>query len=320
MHHYPRLRALLSEVRPEVIHLWEEPWSLVAWQAARLRDNILPDTRLIIETEQNILRRLPPPFQRIRSRTLKRTDLLIGRQRESLDVARACGFEGPTAVVESGVDRAIFRPLDCALSRDTMRRRGVVLGYVGRIVRKKGLDDVVDAIRASGRDITLYIVGAGADREHILGRAAALGLAERVHVLDPRSPAEVAEFINSLDALVLMSRTTRTWKEQFGRVIMEAHACGVPVIGSDSGAIPNVVAQGGWIVKEGDVGALAELLRRLDDDRTELARMAAAGLAQGGSRFAIETIARDLANALITASLIRRPPSKNTTTEFSTVP
>jgi glycosyltransferase involved in cell wall biosynthesis len=311
LHYYPDLHDLLSRLRPDVIHLWEEPWSLVAWHAARLRDRILPHAALIIETEQNILRRLPAPFERIRSGTLKRTDLLIGRQAECLSVARACGFEGPTAVIEFGVDSTIFRPTDRPASRDASRaKRRFVLGYVGRIVREKGLDDVIDAVRASGRDIRLYILGAGADRERLLRRAAELGIAERVRALDPRRPPEVAQFINSLDALVLMSRTTRTWKEQFGRVIMEAHACGVPVIGSNSGAIPGVVAQGGWIIKEGDVDALSRLIRRLDDDRTEVARMGAAGLAQAEGRFAVETIADALADAFVKAWQIRQAPRK----------
>ena len=69
LHHYPRLPSLLRQLRPDVIHLWEEPWSAVALQAARLRDRLLPDAALVLETDQNILRRMPPPFERIRAWT-----------------------------------------------------------------------------------------------------------------------------------------------------------------------------------------------------------------------------------------------------------
>ena len=94
LHHYPKLGEVLSSLRPDVIHLWEEPWSLVGLQAVRLRDRLLPDAAVILETDQNILRRLPPPFQQIRRYNLKRIDLLIGRQPESLEVARALELDG----------------------------------------------------------------------------------------------------------------------------------------------------------------------------------------------------------------------------------
>ena len=100
--------------------------------------------------------------------------------------------------------------------------------------------------------------------------------------------------MRGIDVLVLLSQTTRTWKEQFGRVIMEAQACGTPVIGSDCGAIPSVVGSGGWIVGEDDVAGLTALLDRLAYDPAELAQKAAEGLAQVARRFTPEKVAADL--------------------------
>jgi glycosyltransferase involved in cell wall biosynthesis len=62
---------------------------------------------------------------------------------------------------------------------------------------------------------------------------------------------------------VLPSRSRPNWVEQFGRVLIEAMACGVPVVGSDCGEIPNVVGDAGLIFPEGDVEALRECLARL---------------------------------------------------------
>jgi glycosyltransferase involved in cell wall biosynthesis len=75
-------------------------------------------------------------------------------------------------------------------------------------------------------------------------------------------------FWSSLDVLVVPSRTTRNWAEQFGRVIVEAMARDVPVVGSSSGAIPEVIGDAGLVVPEGDVEALAAALTRLraEDD------------------------------------------------------
>jgi len=83
------------------------------------------------------------------------------------------------------------------------------------------------------------------------------------------------DYYNQLDALVLPSLTRPNWKEQFGRVLVEAMACGVPVVGSDSGEIPNVIGEAGMIFAEGDVWALRARLSRLMADpalREELAR------------------------------------------------
>jgi glycosyltransferase involved in cell wall biosynthesis len=76
---------------------------------------------------------------------------------------------------------------------------------------------------------------------------------------------------------VVPSLTRGNWKEQFGRVIVEAMACGVPVIGSSSGAIPDVIGDAGLIVPEGDVRALADGLRRLMHDPDLRRRMGGQG-------------------------------------------
>ena len=259
-HHYLNLGNVLRQIRPEVLHLWEEPWSFVALQAARLRDRLLPHTALLFETEQNILRRLPPPFEQIRRYTLGRTNLLIGRQAQALDVARACGFSGPTAIVEYGVDADIFARRDRDQARRTMGFHGFTLGYVGRVIQPKGLETAIAAIALCNVPVSLVILGTGSAQDALLRQARELGVADRVRFLGMAVPSQVAQVMNGLDALVLLSRTTRSWKEQFGRVIMEAHACGVPVIGSDSGSIPGVVGEGGWIVPEGDAAALGRLL------------------------------------------------------------
>lgn len=306
LHHYPRLGRLLREANPDVIHLWEEPWSVIAAQAEWLRTRYLPDTALVLETDQNILRRMPPPFEQMRRRALSRTDLLIGRAEEALAVCRACGYDGPTDTVEYGADHAVFRPGDRDAARAEFGASGLTVGYVGRLVPEKGLLEVLDAMAASRTPTTLLVLGTGPQRDELVGRAAELGLSERLKLFNPRPPAEVARFMSSLDALVLMSRTMRTWKEQFGRVIMEAQACAVPVIGSSSGSIPGVVDAGGWIVPEGDAPALAKLLDHLGDNPGELRAKGERGRQDALRRFTYETVAAALHRAWTRAAAARR--------------
>ena len=89
--------------------------------------------------------------------------------------------------------------------------------------------------------------------------------------------AGVPKFIDSLDALVIPSETTPTWKEQFGRVIPEAFSIGVPVVGSDSGSIPEIIGDAGLVFHEKDYEQLTSLLQALIDHPERLPDMSAKG-------------------------------------------
>jgi len=101
-------------------------------------------------------------------------------------------------------------------------------------------------------------------------------------------PAE----LRRLDALALPSHTTRGWKEQFGRVLIEAMSCGVPVIGSSSGEIPNVIGDAGLIYPEGDVRALAATIGRLAAQPALYADLARRGRARVLERYTQAALAR----------------------------
>jgi glycosyltransferase involved in cell wall biosynthesis len=296
LHFYRGLGRLLRELQPGVIHLWEEPWGLVALQAIILRALFVPRAAIVLETDQNILRRLPAPFEQIRRFALSRTDALVVRNADALAVARATGYCGPAMIVEYCVDASIFHPRGRVAARAALGVSGLVVGYAGRLVEAKGLAKVIAAVARCRAQVTLLLLGDGPDIGILAAQARALAVADRVRFLPPRPTEGVAEFMRGIDLLVLFSQTTGTWKEQFGRVIIEAQACGTPVIGSDSGSIPAVVGGGGWIVGEDDVLGLAALLDRLADDRGEIAAKAAEGLAQAARRFSSDKVARDLRN------------------------
>jgi len=175
----------------------------------------------------------------------------------------------------------------------------------------------VTAVARCGGQPTLLLLGAGPEHAALRDQAKSLGIADRVRFLAPRPHEQVAEFMRGIDVLVLLSQTTRTWKEQFGRVIIEAQACGTPVIGSDSGSIPSVVGPGGWIVGEDDVSGLTALLDRLADDPAEIAEKASEGLAQAAWRFTPQKVAADLSDAYCRAVERRRGQRDTTNTNHS---
>ncbi|MEO0964990.1 MAG: glycosyltransferase [Planctomycetota bacterium] len=285
LHHYPALGKLLTELQPDVIDLWEEPWALVSAQAAWLRRRLVPHAKLISETEQNLDKKLPFPFERMRRYTLGQADFLIGRSREAVEIAKRKGYDGPSAALPNAVDEALFRPMDRAACREELGLVRFTVGYVGRLVPEKGLSDLLDAVAQAGPDIGALVVGRGPMRDELHRRVAEQGLAGRVRLIDHLPLDGLPTVMNAIDALALPSRTTARWKEQFGRVVVEAQACRTPVIGSDSGAIPEVVGDGGVVVPERDPATLAKAIRHLADDPALTRRLGQLGFEQVHARY-----------------------------------
>ena len=277
-HWYPGLGRVIRRFKPDVIDLWEEPWGLVSLQAARLRDRWAPDAALVSETEQNLEKSLPMPFERIRRNVLGRADWLVGRSAEAVAVARRKGFAGEGTVLPNAVDDALFVPLDRAECRAELGLGGFVMGYVGRIVKAKGLADLLEALTRLPAEFNAVLVGEGPDRAELEGLAVELGVADRVTWLGRKPLAELPKVMNAIDTLVLPSRTTASWKEQFGRVLIEAEACGTPAMGSTSGAISEVIGDPSRVFAEADPASLAECAVRLQagawpDDPAARARL-----------------------------------------------
>lgn len=306
LHFYPALRRLLADIDPDVIHLWEEPWSIVALQAQMLRRR----AAVVIEVDQNILKQLPPPFETIRRFVLARTDHILSRSPDATAVVRARGYAGPVTPIGYGVDLATFVPSAEPVSAP--RVRPLTIGYVGRLIEEKGLDEALDAMAQAASPVVLNIMGEGPDEGRLRQRVGTLGLGDRVTFRGWGPPRQVAAFLQELDALVLLTRTTEAVREQFGRVIIEAQACGIPVIGSTCGAIPDVIGAGGWVVGEGDVASLRQLLDRLADDPARLRAKASAARANVLSRFTYDAVASAIETACRSAASDRaaaRPPS-----------
>jgi glycosyltransferase involved in cell wall biosynthesis len=172
-----------------------------------------------------------------------------------------------------------------------------VIGYAGRLVPEKGLDVLLDAAATLPGSV-VRLIGNGPLRGELESGAARLGV--DLEIDDGVRHEEMARAYASFDVLVLPSRTTLTWEEQFGRALVEALWCGVPVVGSDSGEIPWVIAAtaGGLVVPEGDPGALGRALTRLRDDAALRRMLAARGRERARDLFGVPAVASRLDRAL----------------------
>jgi glycosyltransferase involved in cell wall biosynthesis len=285
LHYYPTLGRTIREFGPDVIDVWEEPWGMVSAQACRLRNRIFPRAKIVSETEQNINKRLPFPFERLRVYTMRNADFAVGRSAEAVEVLRSKGYAGAAEVVPNAVDEKLFCPMDRERCRGQLNFSGFVVGYVGRFVEAKGLLDLIAAVGLCPAEVNLALAGSG-PLEQRLGREA------RVRLLGAMAPRELAQAMNAMDLLVLPSRTTPRWKEQFGRVLIEAQACGTPVIGTDSGAIADVVGEGGLVVPERNPGQLAEAIMQLRDDPDRCRRLGQAGRNRVLERYTWQSVAQ----------------------------
>jgi glycosyltransferase involved in cell wall biosynthesis len=267
---YRSISFALREVRPDIIHAEEEPDSLAALQIAVARRVFAPSARLIYHTWQNINRPKRWPVRRVLAVTLKCADAVLCANSEAVRVLRAMGYVGPADVIpQQGVDLRVFHPSEPRRQDGTF-----TIIYAGRLVPEKGLDTLVEAVRRLIPRARLVVVGDGPSRRALEDQVSAANLDDLAQFIDSVRPEQLRNLFASSDALALPSRTTSVWKEQFGRVLVEAMACQVPVVGSDSGAIPEVIGDAGLIFPEGDAGALADCLQRLIESpglRRELA-------------------------------------------------
>ncbi len=165
-----------------------------------------------------------------------------------------------------------------------------MIGFVGRLIPAKGLRILLEAAARLTADFTLLIDGQGPYRADLEGTARALGLSARLVFMEP-SHEEVPEYLACMDALVLPSYTTPQWTEQFGRVLVEAMACGVPVVGSTSGAIPSVIGDAGLVFPERDAAALAKCLERLTTEPALREDLRRRGLERARTGFSWEHVA-----------------------------
>ena len=252
-----------AQARPDIIHLEDEPDSLIACQVVLARRRWAPRAPLVLFTWQNIRRRRRWAVEKLARWVLSQVDFLIAGNSEALEVARDQGYDGPAAVLpQMGLDPEVFAPGDGGRTRQALGLAGFVAGFVGRLTPQKGVDTLLHAL-ARLPDASALIVGNGPMRMELEGLARELGIAGRVRFVPTVPVEEVPAYLHAMDVLVLPSRTTPNWKEQFGHVLIEAMACEVPVIGSDSGAIPEVIGPAGLIFPEGDAAALAQALEQL---------------------------------------------------------
>lgn len=248
------IRKLLRDFRPDVIQVEEEPWSQVASVTTRLSS------------------RMRIPSVLFSAESVNRSYVFAQRWRRARSVKRAAGFIGENKVAAALLSRGrpeaattVIPQLGVSIPRmpTPVPHDRFTIGFVGRLVPEKGLDILLRAVVRLQGHWDLMVVGSGPAQEELEALAERLGIAARVTWMGALPPEELPGIWPRLDCVSLPARTTRQWVEAHGRAIIEAMGFGLPVVGSASGALPEIIGSGGLVVAEDDVPGLTDALQEL---------------------------------------------------------
>jgi len=285
----PRVLWRAFGERWDVVDVHEEPCALVtaevlAVRALRRRWDLLRGRRpgapapYVLYSAQNLFKRYPQPFRALERAALRGAAAVSTCNRAAARIVRAKGATGAVEVVPLGVDLARFSPGRATTSAaDPPADRPVRVAYAGRLTRQKGVDVL---LRAVADDPRLHLRVAGAGPEEAALRELARAADGRVAFLGPLDADALVDLYRDADVLALPSVEVPGLSEQFGRVAVEAMACGTPVVATRTGSVPDVVGGAGIVVPPGDPVALRTALVRVGTDDALAARLREAGAAR----------------------------------------
>ncbi len=288
-----RLKRLLSDSW-DAVHCWEEPYIFAGAQVARWTPR---RSALIYFTFQNLSKQYPWPFSAIERYSMRRADgwVSAGTTITQALGGRAGYVDRPMRMIPIGVDVEHFHPDPSAgaVVRTSLGWKTdgpPVVGYLGRFNPEKGLTMLMGALDSIKTPWRALFVGAGPMEAELRVWGARYG--DRVKVCNNVRHDDVAAHLNAMDMLCAPSQTTPAWREQFGRMLSESFACGVPVIGSDSGEIPYVLDQAGVVVFEHDQSAWTKVIEGLLSSAARRAELGALGRQRACEHFAWPIVAR----------------------------
>ena len=242
-----------------------EPYSLSALLVFILAQLFLPQkTKIVFYSAQNIYKQFPLPLKLIQKFIFSRCNLILSLSEDVTAVLRRHGYQGKIIPFRLWADSDLFR-----IASETMpSMERLRLGYCGAVTESKGVLDLVSALEqltsSELNQLHFEMAGGGPAFDAVQRRLVPLqsrGLSLKLHGALPSTA--MPQFFNHIDVLIVPSRTEAHWKEQFGRVIVEAWACGTTVIGSNSGEIPILLSDPELIFEERNPHSLLSTLRSM---------------------------------------------------------
>lgn len=270
---YPNLKRILKNYKPDILYVEAEPESYLAWQAVRARELITPSAKVVFMSWRNIDYKGKFPYKLsflnaiAEQVVLERADYCVAHSEAAKEIFCQRGFTNVT-VIPPAVDTSIFRKVDVQELRKKLGLTSFTLGYFGRFIPEKGVDLLLKAVTTLPFDCQVLLLGDGPAKTEWKKLAQELKIEHKVIWVEPVPHPKIADYFNALDVFVLPSYSGTYWKEQFGRVLIEAMACEIPVIGSNSGEIPRVIGDAGLVVQEKNIDDMQKKIILLYNNHT----------------------------------------------------
>ncbi|MER3431945.1 MAG: glycosyltransferase family 4 protein [Leptolyngbya sp. ERB_1_1] len=300
------LISLLKEFHPNIIQVEQGSKALAYTQLITLNRILKLKAKNLFFTWWNLPYHLKFPISLLEAYNLKHTNGIITGNQDGAKILRDRGYQGKLRVMpQLGVDDSLFsrQPQSELAAKLGIHSDDFVVGFAGRFVPEKGILTLIKSLeKLRDRRWKLLLLGRGALKPEIQQQAKKLGFSDRLIWIESVPHAEVHHYINLMNTLVLPSETTDQfktltsagWKEQFGHVLIEAMACQIPVIGSDSGEIPNVIDRSGLVFPEGNVEELTNRLKSLMDNPSFAEELGQRGYQRVIAKYTNRALAKEL--------------------------
>jgi len=298
--------SLLRQFRPQIIQVEQGAKALGYAQLITLNKLMRLKAKNLFFTWWNLPYDLKFPVSVLEAYNLRNTDGVIAGNQDGAEVLRQHGYQGAIKVMpQLGVDESRFcpQPQPELKSQLGIQPDDFVVGFVGRFVEEKGLLTLGLALAGlRERPWKWLLLGRGQLEKVLMEKAVEWGIQDRLIWVESVAHDEVPRYINLMSTLVLPSETNTQfktltaagWKEQFGHVLIEAMASKVPVIGSDSGEIPYVIAEAGLIFPERDVAALQKCILSLMEQPELAQKLVRLGYERVMSHYTNQALARQM--------------------------
>lgn len=284
-------QRLVRNIRPDVVYAEEEPWSVAAWQCLRIAQKL--KARFVFFTWENIQRQYKWISEKILRYVLAHADAAVAGTKAAESILRQRRFRKAISVIpQYGVDLTMVQYSSAPPEIVSLPRP--VVAYVGRLEKEKGVHLLLEAWRNMTGKCSLVFIGNGAAKSPLVNEIRSASSKNIPLVIDSIPHAEVPRYLQAIDILVLPSITTSQWKEQFGRVLIEAMASGVAVVGSDSGAIPGIIGDAGLVVQEGNVKSLSDTLDKVVASPELINSLRAKGRLRAATLYSNDGLAKSL--------------------------
>ncbi len=270
IHDPAKFARVVGEFQPDVIHVDEEPQSLITVETIAIQRAVAKGSGITLFTWDNLLRARHFPMGMVKTSlrrySLARTSAVICGNRRAAEIVREERLFGGAieTLPQFGLDIEEHRPgTEIELRRSLGLDGGLVIGHAGRLVPEKGVLLLLEALaRLQQFPWKLLMVGGGAlekeIREDWMTR-----FPNRIVLVPTVRYDQVAKYLRCMDIFVLGSYATPTWQEQFGLSLAQAMLLGIASVGSRSGAIPEVLASTGLLFEEKNVDGLARAFESL---------------------------------------------------------